>query len=82
MKLKALHEDILGDIKRKLKGQVSRADNIERVAKFELKTALSQAETILDLVGTSKGDPKKVTGVAKTLVKNLKGALRDLDRIK
>jgi hypothetical protein len=83
MKLKALHEDILGDVKRKLKGQVSRADTVERVAKQALKTAAIQVDTLVELLdrtGVLKQNKEK--RLVQDLKKGLKDAQKDLDRIK
>ena len=89
MKLKALHEDVLGDLKRKLKGQVSRADTIKRVAKQELKNALSFAEVMEDLSSkkgrTEEGkdrDLLEILNASRRSVRAIKKALKDLDRIK
>ncbi len=79
-----LSEDILADLKRKLKGQVSLADNVRRVAKFELKSALARAE-ILDEEIFDKVDPQfrnRLLKLSTELIKGLKKAQKDLDRIK
>ncbi len=83
MKLKALHEDVLGDLKRKLKGQVSRADTIKRVAKQELKNALSRVEVLEDLLDRDMVlRQTKESKVLKELKDGLRDAQKDLDRIK
>jgi hypothetical protein len=83
MKLKALHEDILGDLKRKLKGQVSLADTIRRVAKQELKSALARVEALEDLLDRDMVlRQTKEARVLKDLKDGLKNAQKDLDRIK
>lgn len=94
MKLKTLHEDIIGDLKRKLKGQVSLADNIRRVAQFELKSALARAETVDDLVsviekaidnrelGHAKRELGKILKVSRNSTKELGKAIKDINKIK
>ena len=93
MKLKALHEDILGDLKRKLKGQVSLSDNIKRVAKQELKTALAFTEVIEDLATVieraknprefrAQDELEKILKASRKSIKELKGALKTINRIK
>ncbi len=81
MKLKALHEDILGDLKRKLKGQVSLSDNIRRVAKQELKNALTRVETLEEIIDRD-GPNAKSRGLFRETQKALAKAQKDLDRIK
>jgi len=79
--LELLSEDVLSDLKRKLKGQVSLSENIRRVAKQELKSALLRVETLEELVDK---DPTsaKVRGLFRETQKALAKAQKDLDRIK
>jgi len=89
-----LSEDILADLKRKLKGQVSLADNVRRVAKQELKTAEVKTDILEELLSpllTDLGDDTPVAHVRDArkalklmgeLLKDLKNAQRDLDKIK
>jgi hypothetical protein len=85
--LDLLSEDVLGDLKRKLKGQVSRADTIKRVAKQELQSSLAFAEVVRDL-SDSKRDEDLRTDMAeigranKKHIQALKKALKGIDRIK
>ena len=76
-----LSEDVLGDLKRKLKGQVSLADNIRRVAKQELKSALLRVETLEELVDKDPTNAK-VRGLFRETQKALAKAQKDIDRIK
>ncbi len=86
--LDLLSEDILGDLKRKLKGQVSRADTIKRVAQQELKSALIRVETLEEIAvptldrETAPQLMKKITTLFDKTKKELKAAQKDLDRIK
>ena len=87
--LELLSEDVLGDLKRKLKGQVSLSDNIRRVAKTDLQTALNFAEVIEDLANkkgrTEEGKDRDMLGVlnaSRRSVRELKKALKTIDRIK
>ena len=86
--LELLSEDVLGDLKRKLKGQVSRADTILRVAKQELKSALTRVETLEEIVlpdldrETSPQVVKKITALFSQTKKELAKAQKDLDKIK
>jgi len=84
-----LTEDILNDLKRKLKGQVSLADNVRRVAKSELQTALSFAEVIEDIASkkgrTEEGkdrDMLEVLNASRRSVRELEKALKTIERIK
>ena len=83
--LDLLSEDVLGDLKRKLKGQVSRADTILRVAKQELKSALIRVETLEEMIDDLEADEApgaKIRGLFRQTQKDLKQAQKNLDRIK
>ncbi len=79
--LDLLSEDVLGDLKRKLKGQVSRADTIKRVAQQELKSALTRVETLEEIIDRD-GPNAKSRGLFRETQKALAKAQKDLDRIK
>jgi hypothetical protein len=81
--LDLLSEDVLGDLKRKLKGQVSLAENIRRVAKQALRDAEIRFELVEDLAaGKQVRGQTSIPMVAKAGLKAIKDANRDLDRIK
>ena len=82
MKLKALHEDILGDLKRKLKGQVSLEKNLKRVADSAIKDAITRFETIEELLDGKESSNKSPKQLIRTGIKALQDAQKDLKRIK